>query len=190
MSKALIPLGLIGVAGVMGSLANGEANRGRRAVTAGDKDFKPGDWVRMLKRVSGKEDFRLHRVQRISKLPSERLPRIYIRRWNKSRGKLNKTQDWAHASDLTLVAPPAAYRSARGRRAALPGRKYKMVGSVEIRHNRDWDEYIVIPANARNNPAVWYHTDDRQDAVDTANSIENRNFLSTMMDRFGPGGRD
>ena len=133
MSKALIPLGLIGVAGVMGSLANGEANRGRRAVTAGDKDFKPGDWVRMLKRVSGKEDFRLHRVQRISKLPSERLPRIYIRRWNKSRGKLNKTQDWAHASDLTLVAPPAAYRSARGRRAALPGRKYKMVGCDQRR---------------------------------------------------------
>lgn len=104
MSKALIPLGLIGAAGVMGSLASGQGNKGRRA--------------------------------------------------------------------------------------ALPGRKYKMVGSVEIRHNRDWDEYIVIPANARNNPAAWYHTADRQDAVDTANSIENRNFLSTMMDRFGPGGRD
>jgi hypothetical protein len=90
----------------------------------------------------------------------------------------------------------AGSRAARGRRAALPGRKYKMVGSVEIRHNRDWDEYIVIPANARNNPAAWYHTDDRQDAVDTANSIENRmeavvnHFLSTLLDRFGPGGRD
>jgi len=34
MSKALIPLGLIGVAGVMGSLAGGEANRGRRALPA------------------------------------------------------------------------------------------------------------------------------------------------------------
>jgi hypothetical protein len=31
MSKALIPLGLIGVAGVMGSLASGQGNRGRRA---------------------------------------------------------------------------------------------------------------------------------------------------------------
>ena len=31
MSKALIPLGLIGAAGVMGSLASGQGNKGRRA---------------------------------------------------------------------------------------------------------------------------------------------------------------
>ena len=31
MSKALIPLGLIAAAGVMGSLASGQGNRGRRA---------------------------------------------------------------------------------------------------------------------------------------------------------------
>ncbi len=245
MSKALIPLGLIGAAGVMGSLASGQGNKVSRGAefraqvkaltgqsyrslpiplvvvmsdpvvlssgTVEIRQARSGSYYRVLDRaargrrasgpvlIDSATGKRLKVGDTVTTFRGEKLVltdmtpphkrgstgRVYVKKAGAARGReyfpgvINA--EWKNA---------AGSRAARGRRAALPGRKYKMVGSVEIRHNRDWDEYIVIPANARNNPEAWYHTGDRQDAVNTANSIENRNFLSTMMDRFGPGGRD
>ena len=42
-------------------------------------------------------------------------------------------------------------------------RKIMEVNGNIVRHNREWDEYVVTFRDG-----TTYHTDDRQDAIDTA----------------------
>jgi hypothetical protein len=46
-----------------------------------------------------------------------------------------------------------------------PGRKVGKVGNVAIYKN-EYDEYVVVQAGT--GPESWYHTDDKNDAEQTA----------------------
>ena len=47
------------------------------------------------------------------------------------------------------------------------------IGSVKIYRDSEWDEFVVKPSLREEE---WYFTDDYQDAVDTATSIETKNI--------------
>jgi len=56
-------------------------------------------------------------------------------------------------------------------------RAWKKIGEVAIYRDPDWDEYIVVPPGTgrpreggESHPK-WYHTDDKEDAIDTAKVI-------------------
>lgn len=56
-----------------------------------------------------------------------------------------------------------------GRRAKAPGKLWKRVKGVRIYRDVEWDQYVVAPDLTHE--AGWYHTDDREDAVQTAGWI-------------------
>jgi hypothetical protein len=143
-NKALVPLGLIAAAGVMGSLASGQANR--HAFQRDDRVISthPSAPPRYMGRVLGPGPGALVRVS-----------------WDMDDPFVER-----------LVNVKYLKHADAGRRAALPGRKFKTVGSTTIRFDRDYDEYIVIPQGAESAPDSWYYTDDREDAMATAKFIE------------------
>jgi len=56
-------------------------------------------------------------------------------------------------------------------------RKIAQVGHATVYRDAEWDEYIVMTPDQRQNPALFgdgYHTDDRDDAMDSAQNISDR----------------
>lgn len=70
-----------------------------------------------------------------------------------------------HGSGWSIVG----YGPARGRRAKAPGKLWKRIKGVRIYRDLEWDQYVVAPDLTHE--AGWYHTDDREDAVQTAGWI-------------------
>ena len=52
--------------------------------------------------------------------------------------------------------------------------KKEMPEGWVLKNNKEWDEYIVYHESDKNNKDAWYHTDDLDDAVGTAQSEAKR----------------
>jgi hypothetical protein len=48
---------------------------------------------------------------------------------------------------------------------------YTAPTGAKVKRNVEWDEYIVVPAGGTINSSATYYTDDKQDAIDTANCM-------------------
>ena len=87
------------------------------------KRFKPGDWVEVLSYSERFAGWRINRVSRIVKWSQESEPRIYLRRWNKSRQRLNKTETWRHASEIGKIDAPRRGQRSRCCKCPTKGRR-------------------------------------------------------------------
>ena len=53
-------------------------------------------------------------------------------------------------------------------------RVVEKIGDVKIYKDSDWGEYIVVPSGATPKCDSAYHTDDMEDAIDTARAMDKK----------------